>query len=65
MASSADGTKLVAAERGGQLHVTSPQTTRGPAGSLSGGPFDALELVHLGGGVFNVVSSGGQQFASQ
>lgn len=36
-----------------------------PAGSFSGGPFDALELVHLEGGVFNVLSFGGQQFAWQ
>ena len=48
VASSADGSRLVAGGNGTSLYVASSQTTPGPAGSLSGGPFDALELVHLG-----------------
>jgi hypothetical protein len=61
IASSADGTKLVAAGSG--IYTSSPSavgsTTVGTAGSISGGRCDAVELQYIGNGTFTVLSHAG------
>lgn len=54
VAISADGLTVFAAQSGGAIHTGSRRTstTVGGAGSISGGPQDALQLQYVGGGVF-------------
>ena len=54
VASSADGLQVFAASAAGAVHagVRGTATTPGTAGSISGGPQDALQLQYVGGGVF-------------
>lgn len=59
VASSADGSKLVAVDSGGQIHTSIASTTPGVTGTLSGGQYDAIELQYLGNGMFSVLSSEG------
>ena len=60
MASSADGSKLVAAEYYGYIHVSAAWTTAGPDGSISSSaPSDSIELRYLGNGQFDVVTHEG------
>jgi hypothetical protein len=65
VASSADGTKLVAVVPGGRIYTRTPtlqnslQTTTGTSGSIDGDRYEAIELLYLGGGVFNVLSASG------
>jgi hypothetical protein len=59
-----DGTKLAAVETGAPptpifTFDTKPQSTAGTAGSLSGGPHSAVELVYAGNGLFVVTGSQG------
>jgi hypothetical protein len=54
-ASSADGSRLVALDYGGRIYTSSSWTTIGPAGSLSGGAADAVELQYAGNGNFTVL----------
>jgi hypothetical protein len=60
VASSADGSKLVAAVSGGQLYTSAPSivtsTTAGTAGFLSGGQFDAVQLQCIGSGTYMILS---------
>ncbi len=57
VASSSDGTKLVAAD--GQIWTSTPNTTVGTAGSISGGQYDAIELQFIGNNTFDVLSHEG------
>jgi hypothetical protein len=69
VASSSDGTKLVAGLNGGsggqiytsspQLYTSSPNTTTGTSGSISGGQYDAIELQYTGNNTFMVLSNEG------
>ncbi|MBI1766735.1 MAG: hypothetical protein HYR56_35460 [Acidobacteria bacterium] len=56
VASSADGSKLVALVRNGQIYTSAPSaggnTTVGVAGSLTGGQSTAIELQYIGNGQF-------------
>jgi hypothetical protein len=58
LASSADGSKLVAGVYGGgYIYTSAPdRTTLGAGGWLSGAQFDSLLLQYTGGGVFTPVS---------
>jgi hypothetical protein len=63
--SSADGSKLVAVEYSTSVtsvpgHIyTSVATTTPGTGSVSGTSSDAIELIYVGGGLFNVLSAVG------
>ncbi|MCX6840560.1 MAG: hypothetical protein NTX35_22480 [Verrucomicrobia bacterium] len=59
VASSADGTKLVAGSAGGPIFTSTTATTSGSTGFLSGGQFSAVELQHIGNGQFMPISSAG------
>jgi hypothetical protein len=59
IASSADGTKLVAGSTGGPIFTSTTATTSGSTGFLSGGQFSAVELQHIGNGQFMPISSAG------
>jgi hypothetical protein len=60
VASSGDGSKLVAVEQTGQIYTSPPSTTTsGTGGSISGSLSDAIELIYLGNGLFNVLSHEG------
>lgn len=59
VASSADGTKLVAGSAGGPIFTSTTATTTGSTGFLSGGQFSAVELQHIGNGQFMPISSAG------
>jgi hypothetical protein len=63
VASSADGTKLVAGSaggpNGGPIFTSTTATTSGSTGFLSGGQFSAVELQHIGNGQFMPISSAG------
>ena len=59
VASSADGSKLVAVLNGGRIYTSTPFTTPGADGSISGGVSDAIELRYLGNGTFTVLSHEG------
>jgi len=59
IASSADGTKLVAGSTGGPIFTSTTATTSGSTGFLSGGQFSAVELQHIGNGQFMPISSTG------
>jgi len=64
LASSADGTRLVAAvENGGQIYTSSPAnvpgTTPGVAGYLEGSRNAAIELYYLGDGRFVPINVSG------
>ena len=59
VASSSDGTKLVASVYGGQIYTSTPNTTIGTAGSISGGQYDAIELQCIGSNTFTVLSNEG------
>lgn len=54
LASSADGLRIAGGELGGTLFTIQsfPTTTTGVTGSVSGAQYDALDLVHAGGGLF-------------
>jgi hypothetical protein len=54
VASSADGSKLVATEYYGGIYTSAAWTTAGPEGSISGTSSDLVELVYLGSGQFDV-----------
>jgi hypothetical protein len=56
VASSADGSKLAAVEYiNGLIWTSSPSTTVGTAGSISGGQYDAIELQYAGNNTFTVL----------
>src|SRR5260370_42513143 len=63
VASSADGSKLVAVVQGGQIYTSTPSffssTTAGMAGYLTGGQFAAIELQYIGNGQFLELSHEG------
>jgi hypothetical protein len=59
VASSADGTKLVAVEYYGQIYTSTSWTTIGVNGFISGGPTSAIELQYQGSGNFGVISHDG------
>jgi hypothetical protein len=62
LAASSDLTRIVAGAffapgSGIYLYGTTPlATTAGPLGSLSGGPFDSVELIYMGNGSFGILS---------
>ena len=62
VASSSDGTKLIAGG-GGAIFTSQPSavgsTTVGTAGSMSGGQYDAVELQYIGNNTFMVLSHEG------
>ena len=55
VASSADGSKLVATEYYGGIYTSAAWTTAGADGSISGTSSDSIELVYLGNGQFDVL----------
>lgn len=61
LAMTADGGLLLAADNPGRLWTSrgGPTRTEGPAGSLSGGPGDAITLLHLGDGVYELRAATG------
>ena len=59
VASSADGSKLVATEYYGGIYTSAAWTTAGADGSISGTSSDFIELVYLGNGQFDVLRHGG------
>jgi len=64
VASSADGTRLVAAVvNAGQIYTSTPtpmrSTSTGGGGSISGRQYDAIDLQYAGSGVFLVRGSAG------
>jgi hypothetical protein len=63
VASSADGTRLVAVVSGGQIYTSTPTpmstTTTRVTGAIGGRPFDAIDLQYVGNGLFVVRSSAG------
>jgi hypothetical protein len=57
VASSSDGSKLAAVDYlDGLIWTSSPRTTIGTAGSISGGQYDAIELQYAGSNTFTVLS---------
>jgi photosystem II stability/assembly factor-like uncharacterized protein len=57
VASSSDGSKLAAVEYiDGLIWTSSPKTTIGTAGSISGSQYDAIELQYAGNNTFTVLS---------
>lgn len=60
VASSADGSTLVAVVSHGRIYVSVATTLPGAAGSISGGASDAIELQYVGNGMFNVLSHEGR-----
>jgi hypothetical protein len=57
IATSSDGTKLIAADYNGRLYTsTLGQTTPGINGSLSGGQFDVVSLQYLGNNTFSIIN---------
>lgn len=56
---SADGTKMAAGVGGGFVYTSSPSTTFGTTGFLTGSAFSAVELQYAGSGKFVVLSSAG------
>jgi hypothetical protein len=63
VASSADGSKLVAAEFGGQIYVSVPGSTSGTSGYLLGDQYSAIELQYTGGAQFLPLSFTGNILA--
>jgi hypothetical protein len=64
VASSSGGTKLVVVANNGGIYTTSgptavPSTTVGIAGSISGGQYDAVELLYIGNDTFTILSNEG------
>jgi len=63
VASSADGSRLFAVVYGGQIYTStgssSSTTTTGTAGDLVGGRYSAIELQHMGGGLWMPLSHEG------
>ena len=59
VASSADGSRLVAVDNDGQIYTSAAMTTVGANGSISGTYGDAVELIYLGNGLFDVLSHEG------
>jgi hypothetical protein len=59
VASSADGSKLVALVSNGQIYTSIASTTPGTSGSISGTSTDAIELRYVGDGMFSVLSHEG------
>ncbi len=59
VASSADGSKLVAVGTATQIYTSTATTTRGTTGSISGASADAIELQYVGNGMFTVLSHSG------
>jgi hypothetical protein len=56
VASSADGSKLVAVVTGGQIYTSDANSSVGVNGGITGEQYAAVELQHLGGGVWRVLS---------
>ena len=56
VASSADGGKLVAGDSSGMIYTSSPNTTPGTGGTLSGTQYAAVSLQYMGGGQFLVIN---------
>jgi len=61
---SANGSKIVAGATrlgafAGPLFASDPGTTPGTTGSISGGKGDAVELIYLGNGLYDVLSHEG------
>jgi hypothetical protein len=50
VASSADGTRFVGAAWNGPIYTSSPNTTTGTSGYLTGDQLSALDLLYVGGG---------------
>jgi hypothetical protein len=59
VASSADGSKLVAVEYQGQVYISTPSSPSGTAGSLFGSQNAAIELIYIGNGQFIPLSQTG------
>lgn len=64
VASSADGTRLVAVSQT-QIFTSALQTTPGTTGAITGGQGDALSLQYVGSGTFVVLSASGAGFSLQ
>jgi photosystem II stability/assembly factor-like uncharacterized protein len=59
VASSADGTKLVAVEQGGQIYTSTLGSTVGINGALIGDQYEAVELQYIGNGTYILLSHSG------
>jgi hypothetical protein len=59
VASSSDGSHLVAVVYNGGIYTSAPYTATGTAGSITGSRYDTIELQYIGGGSFNILSSKG------
>ena len=59
VASSADGSKLVAVANNGQIYTSHPNSTPGTAGSVTGGQSTAVELQYIGNNQFLPLSHEG------
>ena len=57
---SGDGSTVVGAEDGGQIHVARDGTTAGKDGYISGDEGQAIELIYLGNDQFRVLSHEGR-----
>ncbi len=65
IAASADGVRVAAAGSATQIYVSPTYSTQpGTAGTLTAGQFDAVELVYVGSGLFNVLSHEGGPFVA-
>ena len=62
VASSSDGNRLVGAPNNYFIETFSTRTETGPPGSISAGQDNAIELIYLGNGVFDVISFAGTSF---
>lgn len=63
VALSADGNRIVAAVNNGGIYTsTSNRTTPGPAGAITGGQTNELQLRYLGDGLFDAISASGPAF---
>lgn len=63
VASSSDGSKLVAAVEDGQIYTSSSRSASGTAGYLLGDQYSAVELQYIGNGVFMTISYAGTLLA--
>jgi hypothetical protein len=61
VASSSDGTRLIAVETGGRIYtsILGEETTAGTAGFISGEQFEAIALQYIGSDQFIVLSHSG------
>lgn len=60
VASSSDGSKIAAVVDGGSIYTSTPATTVGTGGSISGVQYDAIGLQYLGNSLFTVISHEGE-----